>query len=477
MACIDADVCVIGGGPAGSSFALRLAQLGHTVVVLEREVFPRLHVGEAFTAGIHVPLSVLGVAQEVYRSGVLQTQGTIRAWEHREAERAAPATGRPGMAVDRGVFDQLLLDQARASGVRVLQPASPIEVTQTGERWQIAVRGSSPIERVSARFVADASGRVAALRRLDNSDNRRGGPGCPPGPTRAETTIAFAGYWRLSRDPDSMTRLEAAPEGWYWGTPLPGNRFVGMAFGEAGTPRSTPPEAHYLELVQQSALLKEVLTGARLERVVVRDATCRAAREPIGPAWIRLGEASVAIDPLSSSGVQKALQTSLSGAIVVHTQLTCPDRAEAAMTFYRDDQRSSVTQHARWAGAAYAQVRRFEDRPFWRRRSTASASDGQQVSFQSPVAGQQVRVAGDTRLVPVPCVVGNLIDVRMAIAHPRLDRPVAFLDEIPVATLLESIRGAATDEELAERWTPLVPIARGRAVARWLIERGILVGA
>ena len=43
------DVLVIGGGPAGAAVSMRLRKRGITPVIVERETFPRFHIGESMT--------------------------------------------------------------------------------------------------------------------------------------------------------------------------------------------------------------------------------------------------------------------------------------------------------------------------------------------------------------------------------------------------------------------------------------------
>jgi hypothetical protein len=74
-------------------------------------------------------------------------------------------------------------------------------------------------------------------------------------------------------------------------------------------------------------------------------------------------------------------------------------------------------------------------------------------------------------------VVGDLIETKPALTHPSLVRPVAFLGGIAVAPIVEAIGATATRDALLTRWSGLVAPATGRAVAQWLVERGILVGA
>src|SRR5581483_6591552 len=97
------DVCVVGGGPAGASLALRLAQLGRRVAVIEKMAFPRPHVGEALAPGIHALLEVLGVGEAVSAAGFLSSAWATVAWAGRP--RRYQVHGGPCLLVNRGRFD------------------------------------------------------------------------------------------------------------------------------------------------------------------------------------------------------------------------------------------------------------------------------------------------------------------------------------------------------------------------------------
>src|SRR5205823_794692 len=122
----------------------------------------------------------------------------------------------------------------------------------------------------------------------------------------------------------------------------------------------------------------EVLWRARLSRaglfagladsplvgpVLARDATTYHATDPIGEDYVRVGEASFSLDPLSSTGVEKAMHTGLAAALALHTMMARPGRQDLCHCFYRDRQREAVSAHAAWSGAFYRRVTRFGDRP------------------------------------------------------------------------------------------------------------------
>jgi len=80
---IEAEICVIGGGPAGAVTAMRLAQLGRRVCLLERAMFPRPHIGESLPSSIWPILRFLGVDDAMKAGGFLQSSGSVLMWAGR----------------------------------------------------------------------------------------------------------------------------------------------------------------------------------------------------------------------------------------------------------------------------------------------------------------------------------------------------------------------------------------------------------
>src|SRR6266446_8748396 len=122
----ECDVLVVGGGPAGSTIAAFLAQKGRHVVILEKDRFPRFHIGESLLP-LNLPLfERLGVADEVERIGVYKPGAEVISDEH-----AGATTFRfdhnPYLSIDhsyhvrRADFDKLLLDNSRRLGATVLE--------------------------------------------------------------------------------------------------------------------------------------------------------------------------------------------------------------------------------------------------------------------------------------------------------------------------------------------------------------------
>src|SRR3954469_25746264 len=121
----EAEVVVLGAGPAGSAAAITAAAAGLRVVVVERERFPRPAPGESLHPGVQPLLRQLGVEEAVLAQRFLRHPGHVVRWggPERFEPFGADASGAwQGFQAWRPTFDQILLDRARELGAAVLQP-------------------------------------------------------------------------------------------------------------------------------------------------------------------------------------------------------------------------------------------------------------------------------------------------------------------------------------------------------------------
>jgi flavin-dependent dehydrogenase len=470
---LDTEVCVIGGGPAGTVCAKRLAELGHDVLVVERDPFPRAHVGEALMPAVWPLLDTLGLRDVVETAGFLHpTEARIR-WVDERVHRVGLRPGAPGLTVDRGRFDHLLLDAARSAGAAVLQPARAGRPRRIPAGWEVPLTDAGlpgrRARRVRARFVVDASGRASA------SGGRKLLTGV--------RTLALHATWLGSLRADATSRVEAGRDGWFSGTPLPDGTFRATVFADPEllrrhAVRRAGLARFYRELLGRSALLADVVDARLAGPVSVCDAGSYADPVPVAEDVIKLGEAAFAIDPLSSSGVDAALRTAMAGAVTVHTLLSARGDRAAALAFYRDNQQWAVDRHATWAANHYHEHRIHRDRSFWQRRSRppARVPTPRRAGDLAELLPHRVRLSAHASLVDTPCVVGDQVEVRRGLTHPHLPRPTVRVGGVELAPLLDSLahpeRGCLAD--VVHEWSRRLPADRARAVASWLHRQGLL---
>jgi len=181
----DCDVAIIGGGPAGAAIAAYLARAGLDCIVLERETFPRAHVGESLVPSSTRVLAELGILDQVEQNGFPRKYGAAWtsgpaaptyqvSWEEllgatqgqiRFDERDQPGVTQPyTYHVDRGKFDHLLLNHAHRLGARVYEgaPVRWVDFSEP-ERVRVTVDLARRSTEVTARMVVDASGRRTLL--------------------------------------------------------------------------------------------------------------------------------------------------------------------------------------------------------------------------------------------------------------------------------------------------------------------------
>jgi len=295
------DVLVIGGGPAGSTTANLLAHAGHDVLVLEKEVFPRFHIGESLLP-IDLPIfERLGVKLDykdfIRKDGaefIDERTGAKATFVFREGLEGTPKNA---YQVERSRFDHHLLKQAEARGAKVRYGVRVQEMAVEDD----AVRVDTSAGVIRARYMVDATGQDAFMARSNRTVQPLKGFGC---------VAVFRHYDGLA--PEIFEELTVSgnikvlmvPDGWMWLIPLAGPRLsVGIVSRHAiTTPLETLDAA-----IAASPITQRLIAGAvGTEHRIIRNFSYRN-RQPYGPRWGCAGDASCFLDPVFSSGVSLAM--------------------------------------------------------------------------------------------------------------------------------------------------------------------------
>lgn len=328
---MHSEVIVIGGGPAGSTVATRLAQKGRRVRVFEKERFPRFHIGESLLPGSIPLFDELGVLTELESGRFLRKYAAEFVSEDGTTRKRYPFAGGmlPGspyaFEVDRAEFDQVLLEHAERRGVSVEQGCQVLSFSADLERGiEVVVRAENGEERrETAEMLVDASGQSALL------PSRLGLREMEQSLRNVAVFSHFEGASRKSGDEEGDISVVFAPDGWWWVIPLRGDRTSVGLVGRAKTLGKKPDAEFLAARIEACPYLRERLAAARRVAPVrtVSDWSYKS-RALAGDRWLLVGDAGAFIDPVFSTGVQIGMTAAFDAA-------DCIDRALAERRFER----------------------------------------------------------------------------------------------------------------------------------------------
>ena len=387
----QAPIIVIGGGPAGSCVSTLLARRGHPVVLLERERFPRAHIGESLLPASIPILRDLGALDAVRQAGFTVKRGATMVWgSNREPWSwhfsETNASNPTSYQVWRPEFDAILLDNARRAGVAVREGSAAASVVFDAGGQAVAVRCRDA--ELPARFVVDASGQGGLLSRQLGLRQWDG----------FFRNLAVYGYYRgghrLPPPDDGNILIESQPDGWLWHIPLrDGWASVGAVVdGETGQRGIRERGAQRFLEAQIAAAPRTagMLQSARPVSgpEVVRDWSYRSG-SLYGPGYILVGDAGGFIDPLFSSGVHLALTSATLAAAAVVSTLADPGMADPVGQVYQQLYYKEYG-HFRELARLFYSSNRTADSYFWAARRLLDNDPAltPRQSFIQAVAGQ-----------------------------------------------------------------------------------------
>jgi flavin-dependent dehydrogenase len=319
------DVIVIGGGPSGSTVAARLVQRGRRVLLLEKEHFPRFHIGESLLPCAMPLLEALGVMPALLDHGFLPkyaaefvtADGSLTR-RYAFAEGLIP--GAPSaFEVDRAEFDHLLLKNAAKLGVEVREGCAVTRFDITHEGAEVTVRDEAGTEtRVSAQLLIDATGQASlmagklGMREMD-ADLKN-----------FAVFSHFEGAQRHEGKREGDISVVLVPGGWWWVIPLAGGRTSVGQVGPASMLRGRKPdEAYFHEQIAATPYLAKRLGHAkRVAMVRTISDYSYVSKKLAGDRFVLVGDAGAFLDPVFSTGVYLGMVGAFQAAEAVDAALT-----------------------------------------------------------------------------------------------------------------------------------------------------------
>lgn len=313
MPCMESlyDVAIIGGGPAGSTAATFLTRKGRKVVVLEKEKFPRFHIGESLLPYSMDAFERLGVREKLdarflpkFGAEISTACGTnIAKFYFKDGFRTPPPQA---YQVTRSEFDKLLLDHAAENGAEVREE-TPVENLVFGEQEiGLCLKNAGQTQKISARYVLDCSGRSAVIGNYFKLKKSY--------PNLKKFSV-FAHYETVARDEGTdgtFIRVIRGRDRWFWMIPLTATKMsVGVVMDMVSFKalKKTPEAALEESLREQPMIWSRMTQASRVTQVYsIGDYSYRNS-SLFGDRWLLAGDAAGFIDPVFSTGVFLAIRS------------------------------------------------------------------------------------------------------------------------------------------------------------------------
>ena len=348
---MDAQVIIIGGGPAGSTLGAYLSGAGINHLIVDQAVHPRPHVGESLLCSTSRIFQEIGFLPVMEQEKFIHKHGAV--WTHWADERQhvvrfreIPELGLPQdytYHVDRSRFDELLLKHASRKGSRVLEGARVERVEFGADGFVSGVRVKQDgAERVlRCQLVVDASGRSTVLGsqlRLKRND---------PLFNQFAVHNWFEGIDRGPADTADYIHIHILPlpRAWVWLIPISGAvTSVGVVTqGGDFVKGSEPSERFFSRQIASHPLLAQRMARARPLHEFTREGNYSYVMNRLaGDGWLLVGDAARFVDPVFSSGVSVALESARRAADVIIKALGRGDVSAASFTGYEKTIRAGV---------------------------------------------------------------------------------------------------------------------------------------
>jgi flavin-dependent dehydrogenase len=337
------DALIIGGGPAGSSSATILAEYGHRVLVLEREKFPRYHIGESLLPFAFGPLERLGMIPKMKASHFVKKYSAT--FVQPDGRKSTPfyffnrydrETVAQSWQVLRSEFDEMLLNNAREKGAEVREETTVNRLLLENGKVVGAVatdRTTGRTYEVRAPITLDCTGKEAF------TAGRRGWHMRDPYLNKIAVWTYYKGSKRESGIDEGTTTVAYVPDqGWFWHIPQHNDMVsVGVvAEGKYLTRGGVKePRAIFERAVEENLWIKtQLASGVSTGEYYVTSEYSRHSRHCAAPGLLLVGDALVFLDPVFSSGVMLALKSGTMAGEMIHTGLVDGDLSTAHFAPY-----------------------------------------------------------------------------------------------------------------------------------------------
>ncbi len=344
------DVVIIGCGPGGSSAATVLAKSGKKVLVLEREIFPRFHIGESLLPYNQRIFRELGVLPAIQAAGFPRKLGArFYLGNGSHSTRFVFAKGRftrepEVVQVERATFDHILMKHARASGAEIREGWTVKSTKSNPDGVTVEAMGpDGQSSTFDASFLVDASGRNNLT---GNQEKQR-----VIHPTLKKLAVFghFSGVQRDQGDAGGDTIITRLHNKWFWIIPVSARKTsVGLVLDRDEFSKSgMEPEKLFQYWVDHSPVMKERMSAATpLAPIQTLSDFSYYNRRLVGDRVVRVGDAAGFMDPIFSAGVYLAMWSGKLAAQAILKSIEAGDNG--GRRFLRYEKRVRKGMHFYW---------------------------------------------------------------------------------------------------------------------------------
>jgi len=425
-------IVVLGAGPAGAATAIGLRRLGYAVTVVSQ--WRRFAAVEGVSQRVLEGLGNAGLGGALSQAAMPATRQVH--WNGQQLHMNQE------FLLDRQRFDRALREDLLRAGVSVVEGRVREVVHEGGHQVRL-----DDGQVLIADFLVEARGRQAPL---------------TPDRLRGPETVSLLNVWQGSAGAPASA-VESLEDGWAWMARLEDGRCYWQVTQDASGLPSKAGLADYCAARRaRSALVAELFDAQALApaQVHARSSTAILAGECVGQDWIRVGDAAMAVDPLSGNGIFQSLSSALQAPVVINTLLRRPERAGLARQFHQQRVEQLFLRFARIGRDFYGQEQSRAGQPFWAGR-------------QGWPDAQPLHQAADwqaARIERRPVLRDGLVDAAEVVVTADQPLGVWHLQGVELAPVVREIRSGRPVEAVLSGLAG----EQQRMVRRWLGEQGLV---
>lgn len=423
---------ILGAGPAGAAVALGLRRLGYDVTLVSD--WRRFAALEGVSVRVLDALRGAGLTHAL-EGATLPSQRQV-SWNAQQHAQNIE------FLLDRPRFDRGLREDLRLAGVELIE-GRVMAVHSEASGHRVSVEGRAAI---TADFLVESRGRQAPA----------GGKGL-----RGPETVSLLNRWQGAAGKNASA-VESLEDGWAWmARQANGQCYWQLTVDVASA--ELPGKAQLLDYCRarrQASALAQALFGGVPERDLqlhARSSTAILSPQVCGDNWIRVGDAAMAVDPLSGNGIFQSLSSALQAPAVINTLIRAPERAALAQQFHQQRVEQLFLRFARIGRDFYADEQRWPEQPFWhaRQRWPDAEPAHPQPDFSS------------LRIQRAPVLRDGLVEEAEVVVTADQPLGVWHLQGVELAPLLRRLQIQPAQQALAD-----LTVEQGKRVRSWLLGQG-----